>query len=383
MCEISKDVFYIGVNDKSIDLFEGQFRVPNGVAYNSYLIKDNKTAVLDSVDAKFTDEWLNNIKEALGDAAPDYIIVSHMEPDHSASINEFVKRYPSAAVVGNTKTFIMLSEYFGRDFSGNAVTVGDGDELSLGAHKLKFIFAPMVHWPEVMTEYDEYDKTLYSADAFGKFGTLDTKEPWEDEARRYYFGIVGKYGVQVLNFFKKLGDIEIERICPLHGPVLDKNLNHYLELYQKWASYEPEEEGVTVAYTSVYGNTKKAVDIMCDELKLRGVKPSVYDLARCDHSQCVADAFRYGRLVLATTTYNGDVFPHMRDFLEELKERNFKNRKIAIIENGSWAPFAAKAILKHTEGLKQLEFLPPVTVRAAVTDENINAIKSLADDLLR
>ncbi len=381
MKQISKDVFYVGVNDRSKDLFEGQFPVPNGVAYNSYLIKDEKVAVLDSVDVGFTMQWLENIAEVLGETAPDYLIVSHMEPDHSASIGEFVKRYPTAAIVGNAKTFVMLSEYFSRDFTENAVIVAEGDNLSLGAHNLKFIFAPMVHWPEVMTEYDETDKTLYSADAFGKFGALDFDEPWEDEARRYYFGIVGKYGLQVTNYFKKLESLTIKRICPLHGPVLEGETDTYFGLYKKWAAYEPEAVGVTIAYTSVYGNTKKAVEILCDGLKKEGTQHKVYDLARCDHSQCVADAFKYDKLVLATTTYNGDVFPPMRAFLEELAERNFKNRKVAVIENGSWAPNAARAILKYTEGCKQLEFLPAVTIRAAVTAENIKAIKSLAKDL--
>ena len=342
---ITNDIKYIGVNDHNIDLFEGQYIVPNGMAYNSYIITDEKTAVMDSVDANFTEEWLGNIKNILGDAAPDYLIVQHMEPDHSASIASFAAAYPSTTIVATDKAFVMMGKFFATDYADRRLIVKDGDTLSLGAHTLSFHTAPMVHWPEVMMTYDAKDKVLFSADAFGKFGALDADEDWACEARRYYFGIVGKYGVQVQATLKKLGGLDVQTICPLHGPVLTENLGYYLGLYNTWSSYGVESEGTLICYTSVYGNTKKAALLLAKELEEMGCpKVAVNDLARCDMAEAVEDAFRYGKIVLATTTYNGDVFPFMRNFIHELVERGYRNRKIGIIENVSWAPQSARII---------------------------------------
>ncbi|MEE1024474.1 MAG: MBL fold metallo-hydrolase, partial [Acutalibacteraceae bacterium] len=342
---ITNDIKYIGVNDRKIDLFEGQYKVPNGMAYNSYAIIDEKIAIMDSVEAGFTEEWLGNIKTVLAGRTPDYLIVQHMEPDHSANIINFVNAYPQAKIVASAKAFVMMKGFFNTDFADKQIVVGEGDTLSLGKHTLTFVTAPMVHWPEVIVTYDSTDKVLFSADGFGKFGTFDTDEPWADEARRYYIGIVGKYGVQVQNLLKKAAGLDISIICPLHGPVLTENLGYYLDLYNTWSSYIPEEDGVLIAYTSVYGNTKKAVMQLVEKLKVNGCQNTVvYDLARCDMAQAVADAFRYSKLVLATTTYNADIFPFMREFIDHLTERNFQNRTVALIENGSWAPMAAKVM---------------------------------------
>lgn len=380
--KITEQIFYAGVNDYKTDLFEGQYVVLNGMAYNSYVILDEKVAVFDTVDAKFGGEWLKNVKKILGARKPDYLVVLHMEPDHSANIQNFLNKYPSAKIVGNAKTFVMISEYFGNDCADRRVVVSENNALSLGKHKVKFIFAPMVHWPEVMLGYEETEKILFSADAFGKFGALDAKEDWDDEARRYYIGIVGKYGMQVQNVFKKLAGVPVEIICPLHGPVLTENLSHYLDLYNKWSSYTPETDGVLIAYTSVYGNTKKAAELLKNLLEEKGVKTAIYDLARSDRALCVAEAFRYSKTVLATTTYNGDVFPAMREFLDGLTERNFQNRTVGIIENGSWAPFAAKAILKRLEKCKNLTFAEnTVTIRAALNDDSKSKLAALAVEL--
>ncbi len=381
MCE---DIKYIGVNDRKIDLFEGQYDVPNGMAYNSYLIKDEKTAVMDTVDADFGEEWFKNIKKELGDVAPDYLIVQHMEPDHSANIHTFMERYQDAVVVATDKAFSMIKKFFGTDFADRRIVVKDGDTLTLGKHTLTFYTAPMVHWPEVMMTYDEASKTLFSADAFGKFGALDAEEDWACEARRYYFGIVGKYGVQVQAVLKKLGGLDVKTICPLHGPVLEENLGYYLDLYNTWSSYGVESEGVVICYTSVYGNTKKAVELLEKELRGAGCpKVAVNDLARCDMAEAVEDAFRYGKIVLATTTYNGDIFPFMREFIHELLERDYKNRTVGLIENGSWAPTAARVIKKLFEGSKDITFTDTaVTVHSAVSQENIEEIKKLAKELI-
>ncbi len=381
---ITKDIKYIGVNDHKIDLFEGQYIVPNGMAYNSYIIKDEKTAVMDSVDINFADEWLNNIKNKLGDRKPDYLIVQHMEPDHSASITAFTKQYPEAIIVATDKAFTMMNKFFETDFSDNRLIVKEGDTLSLGKHTLSFITAPMVHWPEVMMTYDATDKVLFSADAFGKFGALDCEEDWACEARRYYIGIVGKYGVQVQTVLKKAAALDIEIICPLHGPVLKENLGYYLNLYNIWSSYDVESEGVLICYTSVYGNTKKAVGILEEELKALGCKKvAINDLARCDMAEAVEDAFRYGNIVLATTTYNGGIFPFMHTFINELLERGFKNRKIGIIENGSWAPVAAKTISKMLETAKNLTFTDTtVTINSAVKADTKKQIKNLAKEII-
>ena len=381
---ISKNIKYIGVNDHKIDLFEGQYIVPNGMAYNSYLIVDEKTAVMDSVDINFKDEWLQNIKNELGDTNPDFLIIQHMEPDHSSSIAEFMKVYPKTQIVATDKAFVMMQKFFGCDFSDNRIIVKEGDTLSLGKHTLTFITAPMVHWPEVMMSYDSYDKVLFSADAFGKFGALDCSEDWACEARRYYFGIVGKYGAQVQAVLKKAAALDIQTICPLHGPVLNENLDYYLNLYNIWSSYGVESEGVVICYTSVYGNTKKAVEILAEELKAQGCKKvAVNDLARCDIAEAVEDAFRYGNVVLATTTYNGGIFPFMHDFIHHLLDHGYKNRKIGIIENGSWAPMAAKTIKKLFEGSKDITFTDTtVTINSAVKDDTIEQIKKLATEIL-
>lgn len=381
---MSADVKYIGVNDRISDLFEGQYIIPNGMSYNSYLIDDLKPAVFDTVDKLFVSQWINNIKNLLGDKTPEYLIIQHMEPDHSSGIAEFLKLYPGAKIVATDKAFVMMKKFYDITFSDNAVTVKDGDKLSLGNHELNFITAPMVHWPEVMMTYDSFDKILFSADAFGKFGTLDTDEDWACEARRYYFGIVGKYGVQVQNLLKKLDGKEIEKIYPLHGPMLCDNIRYYIDLYNVWSSYGVESEGVKIFYTSVYGNTKKAVEILKDELTSLGcVKVSVTDLAREDMAEAVEDAFKYGKIVLATTTYNADIFPFMREFLTQITERNFQNRTIGIIENGSWAPVAAKRIIKQLEECKNITYTDTVvTIHSAVKDENITQIKALAKEIL-
>lgn len=385
MAKVSANIFNVGVNDRNIDLFEGQYKVPNGMSYNSYVILDEKTAVFDTVDARFGEEWLENIKKALGERTPDYLIILHMEPDHSANIMKFAKRYPSAKIVGNSKTFVMMGEYFGQDFAENRIVVNENDTLVLGKHCVKFIFAPMVHWPEVMVAFEQSEKILFSADAFGKFGALDAEEEWDDEARRYYVGIVGKYGLQVRNLFAKLACCQIEKICPLHGPVLRENLPHYLGLYEKWASYSPETDGILIVYASVYGNTAKATESLKTLLLQKGAgNVVVYDLARTDLSLCVAEAFKYSKIVFASTTYNGTVFPVMREFLEELIERNFQNRTVALIENGSWAPVAARTIKKKLENSKNLKFVEPVvTVRAALNEESRRQIEVLADELIK
>ncbi len=381
---INENVKYVGVNDHEIDLFEGQYIVPNGMAYNSYIIIDEKIAVFDSVDKNFTDEWLSNIEKALGDKKPDYLIVQHMEPDHSANVDEFMKVYPESKIVASKKAFPMMMKFFGKDYADRRIEVADGDTLDLGSRTLTFITAPMVHWPEVIMTYDSKDKILFSADAFGKFGALDIEEDWACEARRYYIGIVGKYGVQVQAVLKKAAGIEIDTICPLHGPVLKENLGYYLDLYNTWSSYSVESEGVVICYTSVYGNTKKAVEILKDELEKAGCpKVTVNDLARCDMAEAVEDAFRYGKIVLATTTYNGELFPFMREFVHELKERFYQNRTVGIIENGTWAPLCAKQIKKLLEGSKNITYTDTtVTIHSAVKEENIQQIKDLAKELV-
>ena len=381
--KITDGVYNVGVNDREITLFEGQFSVPNGMAYNSYLITDEKIAVMDSVDGKFGREWLNNIDGVLNGREPDYLVVQHMEPDHSANIPLFCERYKNARVVSNAKSFVMMKNFFGDDFADRRVVVKDGDSLSLGKRELSFIFAPMVHWPEVMVTYDKTDKILFSADGFGKFGTTDTEEDWACEARRYYFGIVGKYGVQAQNLLKKAAALDIEKILPLHGPLLTENLGYYLGLYNTWSSYGIESEGVTIAYTSVYGHTEKAVKLLKEEIEKAGVKVAVHDLARCDESEAVEDAFRYGKLVLATTTYNASIFPFMQNFINALTERNYKNRKIGLIENGSWAPTAAKIMRAAFENSENIEFCPTtVKIVGAVSEENEEQIRSLAKEII-
>ncbi len=383
--KISKDIKYIGVNDHRIDLFEGQYTVPNGMAYNSYLILDEKIAIMDTVDAAFTHEWLDNIAEALDGRQPDYLVIQHMEPDHSANILNFTRVYPNAKIVSSAKAFSMMKNFFGKDFSDIGMTVGEGDTLSLGHHTLTFVTAPMVHWPEVIVTYDSYDKVLFSADGFGKFGALDVEEDWACEARRYYFGIVGKYGAQVQALLKKAAGLEIETICPLHGPVLTENLGYYLNLYETWSSYTPESEGVMIAYTSVYGNTKRAVEILADELRANGCpKVVVADLAREDMAECVEDAFRYPKLVLATTTYNAEIFPFMREFIHHLTERNYQNRTVAFIENGSWAPLATKVMKGLLENSKKLTYCENgVRILSALNEESRAQLSALADELTR
>ncbi len=381
---ITKDIRYIGVNDHELDLFEGQYDVPNGMAYNSYLIMDDKIAVMDAVDARFGAVWLENIRTALGGKAPDYLIVQHMEPDHSSSIALFAAAYPAAVIVATDKAFTMMQKYFATDFAARRLVVGEGDTLTLGAHTLTFMTAPMVHWPEVMMTYDSTDRVLFTADAFGKFGALDVDEDWACEARRYYFGIVGKYGAQVQAVLKKAAALDIAVLCPLHGPVLKDDLGYYLDLYNTWSSYGVESEGVVIAYTSVYGNTKKAVEALAVALTEKGCpKVAVTDLARDDMAEAVEDAFRYGKLVLATTTYNGDVFPFMREFIHELTERGYKNRTVGIIENGSWAPVAAKTIRRMLETGKNLTFTDTtVTLHATLTDDSRAQIDALANELV-
>lgn len=381
--EITKDIKYIGVNDHEIDLFEGQYLVENGMAYNSYVILDDKIAVMDTVDAHFGREWMNNLRDVLGERQPDYLVIQHMEPDHSANITTFMEAYPKATVVASAKAFVMMKQFFGNDYADNQMVISEGATLELGSHTLQFVAAPMVHWPEVMVTYDSRDKVLFSADGFGKFGALDVDEDWACEARRYYIGIVGKYGVQVQNLLKKAAALDIEIICPLHGPILTENLGYYLDLYNTWSSYGVETEGIVIAYTSVYGNTKKAVELLADMLRERGCpRVEVSDLARCDMAEAVEDAFRYGTLVLATITYNNDVFPFMREFLSDLAEHNFQNRKVAFVENGSWAPTAAKAMAKMLENCKNLTFADTtVSIKSALNNESMAQLEKLADEL--
>lgn len=382
---ITDDIRYVGVNDHNIDLFEGQYVVENGMAYNSYVIMDEQIAVMDTVDGNFTDEWLKNISDVIGDRKPSYLIVQHMEPDHSANVANFLDLYKDAKVVTTAKAFVMMKQFFGTDYPERQIVVKEGDTLSLGTHTLTFVLAPMVHWPEVMVTYDSKDKVLFSADAFGKFGALDVEEDWTCEARRYYFGIVGKYGVQAQALLKKAAGLDIQTICALHGPILKENLGYYLDLYNTWSSYGVESEGVVIAYTSVYGNTKKAVELLADKLTALGCpKVTVTDLARDDMAEAVEDAFRYGKLVLATTTYNGDIFPFMKTFIEHLTERGYRNRTIGLIENGSWAPTAAKTMLKMFEGSKNLTFTDTtVTIKSAVNTENEAQIAALAEELCK
>ena len=381
--EITSDIKYIGVNDHSIDLFEGIYRVPNGMSYNSYVILDEKIAVLDTVDGDFTEQWFENLEHTLNGKIPDYLIVQHMEPDHSANVVQLLKKYPKTILVATSKAFDMMHHYFGSGLQAKKLVVKDGEELSLGKHNLKFISAPMVHWPEVMVTYDETDKVLFSADGFGKFGALDIKDCWVKEARRYYFGIVGKYGLQVNNLLKKLAGKEIRCICSLHGPVLKKNIDAYIQLYEKWAAYDPEEEGVLVVFSSVYGNTKKAVYLLREMMKERGYyNVQVYDLARSDMSEVVAEAFRFNKLVLATTTYNGGLFPTMREFINNLTEREFQNRTIALIENGSWAPVAGKMMRDSFQKNKNIIFLEPyVKITSVMDKKNEEELKELSKAL--
>lgn len=382
---VTNDIRYVGVNDHDIDLFEGQYVVENGMAYNSYVIVDDKIAVLDTVDARFRHEWLDNIAEVLGGRKPDYLIVQHMEPDHSANIMNFIATYPEVKVAASAKAFAMMGQFFGDDLSDRQIVISEGSVLDLGKHKLNFIAAPMVHWPEVMVTYDECDKVLFSADGFGKFGALDVDEDWACEARRYYFGIVGKYGVQVQKLLQKASKLDIEIICPLHGPILSENLGYYLDLYNTWSSYGIESEGIVIAYTSVYGNTKKAVEILADKLRAKGCpKVAVNDLARCDMAEAVEDAFRYGKLVLATTTYNADIFPFMRTFIESLTEREYKNRTVAFIENGTWAPLAAKVMKGMFEKSKGINFAESVVhIRSALNETSAAELEALSDELCR
>ena len=380
---ITNDIRYVGVNDHQVDLFEGQYKVPGGMAYNSYVILDEKIAIMDTVDKNFTHEWLDNIQSVLGGRKPDYLVVQHMEPDHAANVGNFMKLYPETTIVSSVKAFNMMGPFFGTCYEDRRIVVGEGDTLSLGKHTLAFVAAPMVHWPEVIVTYDVLDKVLFSADGFGKFGALDVDEPWDDEARRYYIGIVGKYGAQVQALLKKAATLDIQTICPLHGPVLKENLGHYIRLYDLWSSYTVETEGVVIAYTSVYGNTKAAVEKLADKLRANGCpKVIVHDLARCDMAQAVADAFRYSKLVLATTTYNADVFPFMKEFIHHLTERNFRNRTVALMENGSWAPLAAKVMRKMLEECKNLTFTETtVRILSALNETSAKQVDALANEL--
>ncbi len=382
---ITNDIKYLGVNDRQVDLFEGQYVVPNGMAYNSYAIIDEKIAIMDTVDKNFTHQWLDNIEHTLGSRKPDYLVVQHMEPDHSANVANFLKLYPEATVVSSAKAFAMMENFFGEGYEDRRIVVGEGDTLSLGKHTLAFVAAPMVHWPEVIVTYDVYDKVLFSADGFGKFGALDAKEEWADEARRYFIGIVGKYGAQVQALLKKAAGLDIQIICPLHGPVLTENLGYYLNLYNTWSSYQPEEEGIVVAYTSIYGNTKAAVELLEEKLKEKGSpKVIVHDLARCDIHQAVADAFRYSKLVLCTTTYNADVFPFMKEFIHHLTERNFQNRTVALMENGSWSPLAAKVMRNMLSESKNLTFTDTtVRILSSLSAESRQQIEDVSDELCR
>lgn len=382
---ITNEIKYIGVNDHEVDLFEGQYVVPNGMSYNSYAIMDEKIAIMDTVDKNFTHQWLDNIQQTLGERKPDYLVVQHMEPDHSANVAKFLEVYPDATVVSSAKAFAMMKNFFGTDYEERRIVVGEGDTLNLGKHVLAFVAAPMVHWPEVIVTYDTYEKVLFSADGFGKFGALDVEEDWDCEARRYYIGIVGKYGAQVQALLKKAAGLDIQTICPLHGPVLKENLGHYIHLYDLWSSYQVESEGVVIAYTSVYGNTKAAVELLAQKLKDKGCpKVEVHDLARCDMAEAVEDAFRYGKLVLATTTYNADVFPFMKEFIHHLTERNFQNRVIGLIENGSWAPLAAKTMKKMLEGSKNLTFTDTtVKIMSALNDDSKAQLEAMAEELCK
>ena len=379
---VTKDILYIGVNDHQVDLFEGQYEVPNGMAYNSYVIMDEKIAVMDTVDQNFGSEWLGNLEAALAGRKPDYLVVQHMEPDHSANIDVFLTKYPEAVVVASAKAFVMMRQFFGTDYADRRIVVGEGDTLSLGVHTLTFVTAPMVHWPEVIVTYDSYDKVLFSADGFGKFGALDVEEEWACEARRYYIGIVGKYGAQVQALLKKAATLDIQIIAPLHGPVLTENLGYYINLYDIWSSYRVESEGILIAYTSIYGNTKKAVELLASKLEEKGQKVTVADLARDDMAEAVEDAFRYGKLVLATTTYNGDMFPFMKEFINHLTERNYQNRTVAFMENGSWTPVAAKFMAKMLESSKNLTFAKnSVKILSALNDASRAQIEALAEEL--
>ena len=383
--EITRDIIYAGVNDHSVDLFEGQYKVPNGMCYNSYVICDEKCAVMDTVDARFTHEWLDNLSGILKGKAPDYLIIQHMEPDHSANIYNFMKNYPNTTIVSNAKAFAMMGQFFpDMNLEGHTLEVKNGDTLTLGSHVLTFVFAPMVHWPEVMVTYDSTDKVLFSADGFGKFGALDAEEDWDDEARRYYIGIVGKYGAQVQKLLKAAAALDIQTICPLHGPVLKENLGHYLEKYNIWSSYEAESEGVVIAYTSVYGNTKKAVELLAEKLKEKGCpKVVVTDLAREDMAEAVEEAFRYGKIVLASTTYNGDVFPFMKTFIEHLTERNYQNKTIGLIENGSWASMAGKVMTGMFEKSKNITWLETsVKIMSSMDEQNKADIEKMAEELM-
>ncbi len=381
--DITDDIKYLGVNDHEIDLFEGMYNVPKGMAYNSYAIMDEKIAVIDTVDAEFTKQWLENIRRVMEKRKPDYLIVQHMEPDHSANILHFVEQYPETIVVASAKAFMMMQNYFQTEFTDKRVVVADGDELSLGRHKLTFVAAPMVHWPEVMVTYDQKDKVLFSADGFGKFGALDVEEEWVHEARRYYFGIVGKYGFFVQKLLGKIAELDVQIICPLHGPVLSQDVSYYVQLYDTWSRYEPEEEGILIAYTSVYGNTKKAALLLAQKLKEQGCERIiVHDLARCDMTEAVADAFRFSKLVLATTTYNAELFPFMREFISSLTERNFSNRMVAFIENGGWAPIVAKIMRERLEKCKDMVFAETtVRILSALKEENIVQMDTLAKEL--
>ena len=383
--QITKDIRYVGVNDHQVDLFEGQYSVPNGMAYNSYVILDEKVAVMDTVDKNFTHQWLDNLSAVLGTRKPDYLVVQHMEPDHAANIANFMKVYPETTVVSSAKAFAMMRNFFGTDYADRRVVVGEGSTLTLGKHTLTFVTAPMVHWPEVIVTYDSTDKVLFSADGFGKFGALDADESWDDEARRYYIGIVGKYGPQVQALLKKAAGLDIQIICPLHGPVLTENLGHYLNLYDIWSGYRVESEGIVVAYTSVYGHTKEAAELLAQKLEAKGCpRVVVHDLARCDMAEAVADAFRYGKLVLATTTYNADVFPFMKEYIHHLTERNFRNRTVALMENGSWAPLAAKTMRGMLEGCRDLTFTETtVRILSALNEESREQVEALAAELCR
>lgn len=384
--KVGNDIYYVGVNDHQVDLFEGQYDVPNGMSYNSYVIMDEKIAVMDTVDAHFAEEWLGNVAKVLNGAKPDYLVVQHMEPDHAANIENFVKAYPEVTVVANTKTFTMMENFFrGMDLGDRKLVVANGESLTLGKHVLTFVFAPMVHWPEVMVTYDSTDKVLFSADGFGKFDALDVEEDWADEARRYYIGIVGKYGAQVQALLKKAAALDIAIICPLHGPVLNENLGYYLDKYNTWSSYAVEDEGVVIAYTSVYGHTKEAVEELAEKLNQRGCPNVVVaDLARCDMAEAVADAFRYSKLVLATTTYNATIFPHMQNFIDHLTARNYQGRTVGMIENGAWAPMAAKVMKKMLETSKNLTYTDTtVTVKCALNDASRAQIDALADELCK
>ena len=383
--KITDTIKYVGVNDHQVDLFEGQYAVPNGMAYNSYVILDDKVAVMDTVDANFKHEWLDNLEQALGGRKPDYLIVQHMEPDHAANVANFLEVYPGTTVVANAKTFVMIKNFFGLDLEGQKLEVENGSTLSLGNHNLTFVFAPMVHWPEVMVTYDSTDKVLFSADGFGKFGALDVEEDWDFEARRYYIGIVGKYGAQVQKLLKAAATLDIQTICPLHGPILTENLGHYIEKYDIWSSYKVESEGVVIAYTSVYGNTKKAVELLAQKLEEKGCpKVTVFDLARDDMAKAVEDAFRYGKLVLATITYNGDIFPFMRTYIENLTERSYQNRTIGLIENGSWAPAAARIMQGMFEKSKNITWLENnVKITSSLSEANEAEIEAMAEELCK